>query len=38
MEELTTTAAPCADKIRQLRESIASVVVGQSLATDLLLT
>ncbi len=38
MEELSTTAAPCADKIRQLRESIASVVVGQSRATDLLLT
>ncbi len=38
MEEISTTATPCADKIRQLRQSIASVIVGQTRATDLLLT
>lgn len=38
MEELSTDIVPCTEKIRQLRESIAQIIVGQAQATDLLLT
>lgn len=38
MEELSTIPTPCTTKIQALRDSIAQIIVGQSQATDLLLT
>ena len=38
MEELSTTPTPCTTKIEALRTSIAQIIVGQTQATDLLLT
>lgn len=38
MEELSTIPTPCATKIQALRDSIAQIIVGQTQATDLLLT
>lgn len=38
MEELSTIPTPCTTKIQALRDSIAQIIVGQTQATDLLLT
>lgn len=38
MEELSTITTPCTTKIEALRDSIAQIIVGQTQATDLLLT
>lgn len=38
MEELSTIPTPCTTKIEALRDSIAQIIVGQTQATDLLLT
>lgn len=38
MEELSTIPTPCTSKIQALRDSIAQIIVGQTQATDLLLT
>ena len=38
MEELSTIPTPCITKIQALRDSIAQIIVGQTQATDLLLT
>lgn len=38
MEELSTIPTPCTTKIQVLRDSIAQIIVGQTQATDLLLT
>lgn len=38
MEELSTIPTPCTTKIEALRASIAQIIVGQTQATDLLLT
>lgn len=38
MEELSTIPTPCTTKIEALRTSIAQIIVGQTQATDLLLT
>lgn len=38
MEELSTIPTPCTTKIQALRDSIAHIIVGQTQATDLLLT
>lgn len=38
MEELSTIPTPCTTKIQTLRDSIAQIIVGQTQATDLLLT
>ena len=38
MEELSTIPTPCTNKIQALRDSIAQIIVGQTQATDLLLT
>lgn len=38
MEELSTIPTPCTTKILALRDSIAQIIVGQTQATDLLLT
>lgn len=38
MEELSTIPTPCTTKIQALRDSIAKIIVGQTQATDLLLT
>lgn len=38
MEELPTIPTPCTTKIQALRDSIAQIIVGQTQATDLLLT
>ena len=38
MAELSTLPTPCTTKIQALRDSIAQIIVGQTQATDLLLT
>lgn len=38
MEELSTIPTPCTTKIQALRDSIAQIIVGQTQASDLLLT
>lgn len=38
MEELSTIPTPCTTKIQALRDSIAQIIVGQTQATELLLT
>lgn len=38
MEELSTIPTPCTTKMQALRDSIAQIIVGQTQATDLLLT
>lgn len=38
MEELSTIPTPCTTNIQALRDSIAQIIVGQTQATDLLLT
>lgn len=38
MEELSTIPTPCTTKIQALRDNIAQIIVGQTQATDLLLT
>lgn len=38
MEELSTIPTPCTTTIQALRDSIAQIIVGQTQATDLLLT
>lgn len=38
MEELSTIPTPCTSKIQALRDSIAQIIVGQTQASDLLLT
>lgn len=38
MEELSTIPTPCTTKIEALRDSIAQIIVGQTQATELLLT
>lgn len=38
MEELSTIPTPCTTKIQALRDSIAQIIVGQTQATDLMLT
>lgn len=38
MEKLSTIPTPCTTKIQALRDSIAQIIVGQTQATDLLLT
>lgn len=38
MEELSIIPTPCTTKIQALRDSIAQIIVGQTQATDLLLT
>ena len=38
MEELSTIPTPCTTKIQALRDSSAQIIVGQTQATDLLLT
>lgn len=38
MEELSTIPTPYTTKIQALRDSIAQIIVGQTQATDLLLT